>query len=59
MTRLAAMKDKLAGKTKEFVAEIVGDGKLQEEGKHQERAGEARKDEPSDLNPFRDLNNLT
>ena len=56
---MAAMKstsDKIAGKTKEAVAEIIGDGKLREEGKAQQRKAEAEAetvaDEQGDANPL-------
>jgi hypothetical protein len=38
------------------VAEVTGDGKLQQEGKEQE---EKAKEKPSELNPLGDLNQLT
>ena len=59
MTKLAAIKRKLAGKTRELVAETVGDGKLQEEGRREARDAEAKTNEPSRLNPLRNLNDLT
>ena len=34
---LGKLKDKVVGKTKQAVAEIIGDGKLNEEGKEQAR----------------------
>ena len=52
--------DKLAGKTKQVVAEVTGDGKLSEEGKAQECAGEAdAKDEAGVIKPLGNLNQLT
>lgn len=44
MTNKTAVKDKVAGKTKQLVAEVIGDGKLREEGKEQEKE---KDDEPS------------
>jgi uncharacterized protein YjbJ (UPF0337 family) len=52
VTRMAKLKDKIVGKTKEVVAEVTGDGKLAEEGKEQ-----ARKD--NDPKPLRNLDKLT
>jgi uncharacterized protein YjbJ (UPF0337 family) len=49
-------KDEVIGKAKQVVAEIVGDGKLQEEGKEQE---DKAKREPNEVNPFGGLNHLT
>jgi uncharacterized protein YjbJ (UPF0337 family) len=51
-----------AGKAKEAVAEILGDGKLQEEAKAEQRKSEDEKAEdkkPSSLNPLGNLNRLT
>jgi uncharacterized protein YjbJ (UPF0337 family) len=60
MATIKGVADKVAGKTKQVVAEVTGDGKLREEGKAQERSGEASdKDEPGSLNPLGNLNQLT
>ena len=59
MAALKGTTDKIAGKTKEAVAEIIGDGKLREEGKAQQRKADAETDEPVDANPLRPLNKLT
>jgi uncharacterized protein YjbJ (UPF0337 family) len=51
-----------AGKAKEAVAEILGDGKLQEEAKAEQRKSEdeiAEDKKPSSLNPLGNLNRLT
>ncbi len=47
-------KDKVAGKIKEAVAEVTGDGKLREEGKEQRQ-----KDAESDPGPIEGINKLT
>jgi uncharacterized protein YjbJ (UPF0337 family) len=59
MRALKGTTDKVAGKAKGAVAEIIGDAKLQEEGKAQQRKGDNRKDEPSDPNPLGNLDKLT
>jgi uncharacterized protein YjbJ (UPF0337 family) len=46
MTKFEELKDKTAGKTKQIIAEVIGDGELAEEGKEQVRKGEREKDEP-------------
>jgi uncharacterized protein YjbJ (UPF0337 family) len=58
--------DKVAGRTKQVVAEIIGDARLQREGKTQARkatAPEADADNddaaPTQLNPFKRLDQLT
>jgi uncharacterized protein YjbJ (UPF0337 family) len=59
MATLKSIPDRIAGKSKEAVAEIIGDGKLREEGKAQQRKADAEKDEPVDANPLKPLNKLT
>jgi uncharacterized protein YjbJ (UPF0337 family) len=56
--------DKIAGKTKQLVAEIIGDSRLQREGKNQVRNAEQPKDsekdsETADLDPLKRLNELS
>jgi uncharacterized protein YjbJ (UPF0337 family) len=51
--------NKAVGAVKEAVAEIIGDGKLQEEGKTQKRKGAAEKSEQSELKPLGNLDKLT
>jgi uncharacterized protein YjbJ (UPF0337 family) len=53
---MTKFKEKLAGKVNQVVAEITGNGKLQEEGKEQE---EKSKQKPNELDPFPDLDQLT
>jgi uncharacterized protein YjbJ (UPF0337 family) len=55
-TDMTKLKDKAVGKAKQIIAEIIGDGKLRDEGKEQENKA---KQQPSELNPFGDLNRLT
>ena len=53
---------KAAGKAKEAVAEVLGDGKLQEEARAEQRNSEdedAEAKKPSSLNPLGNLNRLT
>jgi uncharacterized protein YjbJ (UPF0337 family) len=59
MSTLKGAADRIAGKTKEAAAEIIGDGKLREEGKAQQRKAEAEADKPDDANPLDPLNKLT
>jgi uncharacterized protein YjbJ (UPF0337 family) len=54
--------DKLAGKTKQIVAEVIGDGKLSDEGKRQERIAKAKAEEgegEDKANLSKITNNLT
>ncbi len=60
MATLKGTGDRIAGKTKQAVAEIVGDGKLREEGKAQQRKAEAEAEtDQGDANPLNPLNKLT
>ena len=59
MATLKGTADKIAGKTKEAVAEIIGDGKLREEGKAQQRKAKPETIEPGEPNPLRPLDRLT
>jgi hypothetical protein len=38
---MGTLADRIAGRTKQLVAEVIGDGKLAQEGRAQERAGES------------------
>jgi len=58
--------DKVAGSAKQVIAEVIGDAKLQREGRIQARKTEtpeadAAKDNagPNQLNPFKRLDQLT
>ena len=53
---MAQLKDKAVGKTKQVVAEIVGDDKLRKEGDEQEE--EARQ-KPNEVDPLGNPNKLT
>jgi uncharacterized protein YjbJ (UPF0337 family) len=59
MATLKGTTDRIAGKSKEAVAEIIGDGKLREEGKAQQRKAEAEESEPDEADPLEPLNKLT
>ena len=61
MATLKDTTDKIAGKSKQAVAEIIGDGKLREEGKAQQRKAEAEAntDQQSNVDPLDPLNKLT
>ena len=59
MATLKGTTDKIAGKSKQAVAEIIGDGKLREEGKAQQRKAEANTDQQSNADPLDPLNKLT
>ena len=47
------------GKAKELVAEILGNGKLREESKLDQRKGEEEKEQSGGLKPLGNLDRLT
>jgi uncharacterized protein YjbJ (UPF0337 family) len=59
MGALKGATDKVAGTAKEAVAEVIGDARLQEEGKTQQRKGADRQNEQSDPKPLGNLDKLT
>jgi uncharacterized protein YjbJ (UPF0337 family) len=56
MSKLQKTVDKLAGMSKQAVAEVIGDDKLAEEGKRQQKQAE---DKDDDVNLGKIANNLT
>lgn len=59
MGALKGTTDKVIGTAKETVAEIIGDARLQKEGKSQKHNGAAEKNEPTDPKPVGNLDKLT
>jgi uncharacterized protein YjbJ (UPF0337 family) len=59
MGALKGIADKAMGTAKEAAAEIIGDARLQEEGKSQKRKGATETNEPTDLKPLGNLGKLT
>ncbi|MGY4624653.1 hypothetical protein [Bradyrhizobium sp. USDA 4486] len=56
MTRI---RDKIAGKTKQVIAEVTGDGKLAEEGKEQAKKPDNEPAKPPGNKPLGNLDRLT
>jgi hypothetical protein len=59
MGKIKATARKAIGKTKEAGAEILGDGKLQEEAKAEQHKAEEEDNERGNLKPFGNLDRLT
>lgn len=64
MSKTKSLRQRIAGKTKQAVGEIIGDQELHEDGKAQESSGRKEQDEKapensSGLNPLKKLNHLT
>ena len=58
MTSGKGVKDEIAGKTKRVIGEVLGDQKLDDEGKAQERQGQET-EETGDAKPLGNLDQLT
>lgn len=59
MGKTKGLKQRIAGKTKQAVGEIIGDQDLHDEGKAQAERGRDEQDKPSELNPLKKLKQLT
>lgn len=59
MSKTKGLQQRIVGKTKQAVGEIIGDQKLHEDGKAQENSGKNEQERPSELNPLKKLNQLT
>ncbi|MEK9281196.1 MULTISPECIES: CsbD family protein [unclassified Bradyrhizobium] len=65
MSRTKGLQQRIIGKTKQAVGEILGDQDLHEDGKAQAESGrdeqerDEREKEPSPLNPLKKLKQLT
>ena len=59
MSRAEGVKNKVVGKTKRLVGEVVGDQALHDEGKEQDRQGDKAVEEAGDVKPLGDLDKLT
>lgn len=59
MTKVGIVKEVLAAKAKRLVAEVIGDQKLDEEGRAQERQARSESEESDETRPFGNLDRLT
>jgi hypothetical protein len=59
MTKARTVKETIVAKAKRLVAEMIGDQKLEEEGKAQERQARNQSDEAGETKPFGNLDRLT
>ena len=59
MGSLKGTAEKAIGKAKELVAEILGNGKLREESKLDQRTSEEEKEQSGGLKPLGNLDRLT
>ena len=59
MTRTKGLRQRIVGKTRQAVGEIIGDQDLHDDGKAQAERGRDEQDKPSELNPLKKLKQLT
>ena len=59
MSRAEGVRNKVAGKTKRLVGEVLGDQALHDEGKSQDREGDKDIEEAGNLKPLGNLDKLT
>ncbi len=59
MSKAEGVKNKVAGKAKRLVGEVLGDQALHDEGKEQEREGDKDLDKAGRVKPLGNLDKLT
>lgn len=59
MNKTKRLQQRIVGKTRQAVGEIIGDQDLHDEGKAQAERGRDEQDKPSELNPLKKLKQLT
>ncbi|MCS3760222.1 CsbD family protein [Bradyrhizobium centrosematis] len=59
MTRTKGLRQRIVGKTRQAVGEIIGDQDLHDDGKAEAERGRDDQDKPSKLNPLKKLKQLT
>ena len=59
MTRPKGLRQRIVGKTRQAVGEIIGDQDLHDDGKAEAERGRDDQDKPSELNPLKKLKQLT
>ncbi|MET3971950.1 hypothetical protein ACVWXN_000275 [Bradyrhizobium sp. i1.4.4] len=59
MGKTKDLTQRIAGKAKQAVGEIVGDQDLHDEGREQAERGHDHLDKPSQINPLKTLKQLT
>lgn len=59
MGKTKDLQQRIAGKTKQAVGEIIGDQDLHDDGKAQAERGRDEQDKPGEFNPLKKLKQLT
>jgi uncharacterized protein YjbJ (UPF0337 family) len=59
MSKTKGLQQRIVGKTRQAVGEIIGDQDLHDDGKAQAKRGRDEQEQPSELNPLKKLKQLT
>ncbi|MBB4375407.1 hypothetical protein SAMN05216573_11129 [Bradyrhizobium sp. Rc3b] len=59
MGNTKGLQQRIVGKTRQAVGEIIGDQDLHDDGKAEAERGRDKRDKPSELNPLKKLKQLT
>lgn len=59
MSKAKGLQQRIVGRTRQAVGEIIGDQDLHDDGKAQAQRGRDEQDKPSELNPLKKLKQLT
>jgi uncharacterized protein YjbJ (UPF0337 family) len=59
MSRAEGVKNKVVGKTKRLIGELLGDQSLHDEGKEQDRQGDIDVEDAGGVKPLGNLDKLT
>jgi uncharacterized protein YjbJ (UPF0337 family) len=59
VSKAKGLQQRIVGRTRQAVGEIIGDQDLHDDGKAQAQRGRDEQDKPSELNPLKKLKQLT
>ena len=59
MGKTKGLRERIVGRTRQAVGEIIGDQDLHDDGKAQAERGRDEQGQPSELNPLKKLKQLT
>jgi uncharacterized protein YjbJ (UPF0337 family) len=59
MSKTKGLQQRIAGKTRQAIGEIIGDQDLHDDGKAQAQRARDEQDKPSELNPLKKRKQLT
>ena len=59
MSKTKGLRQRIVGKTRQAIGEIIGDQDLHDDGKAEAKRGRDEQDKPRELNPLKKLKQLT